>query len=129
MNDVNIINSTDVKILRQQPTTTLVFEELCEASDGLCPLTFEEHCHHSHGVSVGNLNVSTLQNRSAHQHICSLMTLCARQPSFLLIPTDTLCVSTFLVGNKKNIRRLVCFFLAFKYLLRKTSMSLLQAFP
>lgn len=50
MNDVNIKQYRHEDPETQQTTTTLVLEELCEASDGLCPLTFEEHCHYSHGV-------------------------------------------------------------------------------
>lgn len=73
MNDVNIKQYRHEDPETQQTTTTLVLEELCEGSDGLCPL---KNTVIIHMVFVGNLNVSTLQNRSTY-----------------LLADDTACVS------------------------------------
>lgn len=109
MNDVNIINSTDMKILRHNnPQLHLFLKNYVKhlMDSALWPL---KNTVIIHMVFVGNLNVSTLQNRSTY--LLADDTVCASA----LIPIDphwhidNPCVSTFLVGNKKNIRRLVCF--------------------
>lgn len=82
MNDVNIINSTDMKILRHNNPQLHLFLKNCVKhlmDSALWPL---KNTVIIHMVFVGNLNVSTLQNRSTY--LLADDTVCASA----LIPID-----------------------------------------